>query len=140
MNEEPKNMNFDEWNRMHESWNEILADYDATKEYFSNVKLEDYVKSQDAIDFIQEILEYYIDGDILLAHWIENEFAIEFVVTTDKFETASDFKEDLLDYPLEDTVYEAMNTNGWTIKTLNNTYEYCTIDFRKKSNIYVKKF
>jgi hypothetical protein len=114
----------------------IVADYNATVEHYETYSIEDAVKQFDANEFTEYI---YPEGRIVpgSAQWIDGEFAVEFTVEASPTTTAERVAQDLYMNSLEDGEYGSIDSNGWTMKTLNNEWEYGTTDYREHERIHV---
>jgi hypothetical protein len=104
-------------------------EYKKTDEvYGTDKKIQEHVKKNDAFEFI----EYLPPGDVKSAKWLDG-FRIAFVFKPEspEYESVEKIKSWLDGFSLEDGEYESGGDNGWTVKTINEKYEYGLTDYRR---------
>lgn len=106
-----------------------VQDWIATdKAYGTDEKIQRYVKSFDALGFVENLPP----GEVLSAEWLSG-FKISFITKPEgtHYNTAEEIKSWLEDMSLEDGEYESSGDNGWTVKTLKGMMEYGLTDYRR---------
>ncbi len=116
-----------------------VAAFDRTSTYYSSHSVIDHIKSYNAFEFVQYLL---LDDNVRSAAWDPEKFAIHMVVSSKK--SKYDLEYTLRRYSLEDGDYEAVEDNGWTVKTrlltgelpttwqeTEDSWEYGLTDYRR---------
>lgn len=83
-----------------------------TERYFEEHSIEDYVKENDALGFVEYVVS---DGEVISAEWDKKKFQIHMIVDTER--TKKELIEDLKWNSLEDGEYEACGNTGWVVMT-----------------------
>lgn len=86
--------------------------FQRTDQYFAKHSIEDYVKSNNALSFVEYLV---CEGEILTAEWDKEKFAIHMLVSTDL--SKKYLREELEMNSLEDSEYEACGDTGWIVMT-----------------------
>ena len=96
--------------------------------YGTDKKIQEHVKKNPAFEFV----EFLPPGEVKSAKWLDG-FRIAFVFKPEspEYESVEKIKDWLEIFSLEDSEYESSGDNGWTVKTINNKYEYGVTDYRE---------
>lgn len=115
-------------NETNEEFCERYQEFKKSEEkYGTDKKIQEHVKEIDAMEFV----EFLPPGEVKSAKWLEG-FRIAFVFKPEspEYESVEKIKNWLEIVSLEDGDYESSGDNGWTIKTVNEKYEYGLTDYR----------
>jgi hypothetical protein len=139
------NLTFNPAERTPENEQNIETTIDALEDTFteSDMPIVDYIKNRFTAQRLIEDNLMPLTAEratISNAQWL-NGFGVSFTITLPQNGqpfTKQEIQQSLRTDSLEDGVYESVNTNGWTIKTMNENledddtgYEFGTVDYRQ---------
>ena len=103
---------YDEENELDMEEKEERDAFARTERYFEENDLEEYIKENDALAFVEYIIS---DGEVISAEWDRKKFQVHMIVDTTM--TKEELLGDLVYTSLEDGEYEACGNTGWVVMT-----------------------